>query len=77
MKNPFRKVTIEEIRISPQYAKYDSNFIETKKYETRYITYWLRENWFRWSLNLNPIAWLIYGIYKVGEKLGFWKMEDC
>ena len=81
MKNPFRKVVFEEILICPQFAKYDSNFIETRKYETRYIWWWFRERSLFWAIKLNPMAWLIFGIFLLYCKIKHkdWKkvLEDC
>lgn len=59
-KNPFRKIEVEKISISPQFAKYDSNFIETKKYTTRWIYEYGPELAIKWGLLLNPIAWLLF-----------------
>ena len=58
LRNLFKKVVVEEVRVCSH-----CNFLETKKYETRYIWYWLRENGIEWSLNLNPVMWLIFGIF--------------
>jgi len=61
LRNPFRKIRVETISISPQFKKYDSNFIETRKYETRWIYEYGGEILIEWGLKLNPLAWLLLG----------------
>lgn len=69
IKNPFRKIKVETISISPQFAKYHCNFIETKKYETRWIYEYGPDLLIKWGLNLNPLAWLLFGSFVLYCKL--------
>jgi len=74
--NPFRKVKIETISIMPNYEKYHgTNFIETHKYEST----WIRENgvdyFIKLATMLNPLAWLIVGIFVLAVKVGW--IKEC